>query len=113
MAASRIGAATPFSPTIEVPFYDRHDLSAPPVLRQYQLKVAIAHAGNQLNSGHYTAIAWQKYKAAADGNYEDTWVLYNDSQLNRYHPDLEKANSVVNHLTSRAYYLAYELIPLD
>lgn len=113
MAASRIGAATPFSPTIQVPFYDSRDLSAPPVLRQYRLKVAIAHAGNQSNSGHYTTIAWQKYKAAADQNYEDTWVLYNDSQLNRYHPDLEKANSVVNHLTSRAYYLAYELIPLD
>jgi ubiquitin C-terminal hydrolase len=108
-AFNRIDCETPFSETIKVPFFS--DPSLPPVEHTYQLKVVIGHGGGRtIDSGHYTAMALHQFQSN-NGQMKGQWMLYNDRARPRpYSSNLQEKGSVVQDITRKAYYLAYERI---
>lgn len=116
----RICAKVPISPRIKLSVYDKADLSAPPRLVSYQLRVVICHhplqykdpSSNEtvisrtLQGGHYTSQILQSY------NHADAWIHYNDSCISAAsikNPG-EYPPGVVNNLNANGYYIAYERI---
>jgi ubiquitin C-terminal hydrolase len=108
----KLNEKAPFSSSITRPIYNPNDLDEAPINHTYELKVVIGHEGESLNLGHYTTLALQKYPGT-DREPEDCWFCYDDTAINTYLAEDDKAGvhtaKLQEEIEKKGYYLAYVL----